>query len=204
MGYTVSEPEARAISRTAGAAAVGDDPLLRDTFPDLLAHVAPPDVEEILLQTYLFAGFPRAINAFVAWQAWAVGKGIRRAPAPAEACQPEVWRERGEGLCRQVYGANFAALQQRLARLHPALAEWTLVEGYGKVLSRAGPDTGLRELAAIGALVALGAERQLAAHLRGALNVGVPAVLVAAAARAAALEWGRGPLVERLLVQAGA
>ncbi|MFN2420019.1 MAG: carboxymuconolactone decarboxylase family protein [Gemmatimonadota bacterium] len=195
----MSEPEARAIARAAAAAAGGDDELLRAALPDLLAHVAPSEVEELLLQTYLFAGFPRAINAFFAWQGWAVARGLQRDLSPVEAYEPAHWRARGELLCRLVYGAGFAALQQRLARLHPALAEWTLVEGYGKVLSRPGPDFARRELAAVGALVALGAERQLASHLRGAVNAGVPRPLVASAARAAAAEWDRASLVERHL-----
>ena len=88
--------------------------------------------------------------------------------------------------------------------LHPEIAEWTLVEGYGKVLGRPGsPGTDKRELAAVGALIALDVGRQLAAHLRGSLHVGVPGPVLASAARNVAAEWGRKELVEPLLAELG-
>ena len=54
-------------------------------------------------------------------------------------------------------------------------------------------------LAAVGTLIALGAERQLQAHLRGSLNVGVGRGELEAATRQVAAEWGRDALVERSL-----
>jgi 4-carboxymuconolactone decarboxylase len=197
----LNDAEARALARLGAAAAGGDDERLRAAFPAALEHATPADVEELLLQTYLFAGFPRAINAFFAWQGWAVTHGAARPRAPVEPYDAAAWRARGEALCRIVYGDGYEALQERLARLHPALAEWTLVEGYGKVLGRPGPGAARREIAAVGALVALGAARQLRAHLLGAVHAGVPAALVAGAARAAAAEWSREAWTEECLVR---
>lgn len=199
MEPPLTEAEARALARLGAAAAAGDDERLRAAFPDAARHVGPQGIEELLLQTCLFAGYPRAINAFFVWQSWATNTGVGRGSRNVEPPDPEGWRRRGEALCRAVYGDNYEALQGRLARLHPALAEWTLVEGYGKVLSRPGADPGRREIAAVGALVALGAERQLRAHLLGAEHVGVPPAIIAAAARAAMAETGREELVERLI-----
>ncbi len=199
VGTALTPAEASALARLGAAAAAGDDDRLRSVFAEARGHVSPGDIEEILLQTYLFAGFPRAINAFFAWQGWAAREGLTRETRDGEAPDPEGWRNRGEELCRVVYGAGYEALQERLARLHPALAEWTLVEGYGKVLSRVGPDAGRRELAAIGSLVELGAERQLRAHLRGAMHAGVATATVGEAARAAANDAARAEMVERLL-----
>jgi 4-carboxymuconolactone decarboxylase len=52
------------------------------------------------------------------------------------------------------------------------------VDGYGKVLSRPGLDLRRRELCIVAACAAMGQDRQLHSHLRGALNVGVePAAL---------------------------
>jgi 4-carboxymuconolactone decarboxylase len=198
----LSAREACALARLGAAAAGGDDDRLRAAIPEAVDGGAG-DIEELLLQTYLFAGFPRAINAFFVWQGWAANHGVTRVPEPPGPWDPHAWRERGEALCRVVYGANYEALQGRLARLHPALAEWTLVEGYGKVLARPGPDAGRREITAVGALVALGAERQLRAHLQGAAHAGVPEDVVARAARAAATDWSREPLVERILAELG-
>jgi 4-carboxymuconolactone decarboxylase len=198
----VTAAEAAAIAGLGAAAAGGDSSRLRRALDGASDLVPVAHVEEYLLQTYLFAGFPRAINAFFTWQSWAADRAIGRAPEPAEPDQQAEWRKRGERLCRLVYGENYEALQRRMARLHPALAEWTLVEGYGKVLSRRGPDAARRELAAVGALIALGAERQLAAHLKGALNAGVGRRVLREATRAVANVWGQAPLVQRLLERA--
>lgn len=190
--------EAVPLALLGAAAGSGEEAALVEALDAADGTIGPDDVEEILLQTYLFAGFPRTINAFFTWQSWAAASGGRGSRI-VEPDRIEEWRERGEALCRRIYEGTFEALQIRLARLHPALAEWTLVEGYGKVLSRPGPDAARRELAAVGALVVLDADRQLDAHLRGALHTGVAFETLAAAARAVARRWNRGPLVERHL-----
>lgn len=195
--------EARAIMGVGFSAAFGDRERLRRAFAEAADLLPVEDVEEYLLQTYLFAGFPRTINAFFVWQSWIVENGSRATlPAP-ETDDPVEWRRRGETLCRIVYGADYEALQRRLARLHPALAEWTLVEGYGKVLSRQGPDPARRELAAVGSLIAMRAERQLASHLRGAVHAGVALDQLAEAVRETAAENGYGERVEALLEALG-
>jgi len=64
-------------------------------------------------------------------------------------------------------------LRRNIRKLHPALDDWMIVEGYGKVLSRPGLDLPRRELCIIAACAASEQDRQLHSHLRGALNVGV-------------------------------
>lgn len=187
-----------AVARLGAASAGGDPERLREALAGVAAILSREDIDELLLQTHLFAGYPRTINAFGTWQSWAARRGGRGRPR-AESPRLELWRERGERLCRLVYGDDFEALQVRLARLHPELAAWTLVDGYGKVLSRPGPGPDLREMAAVGALIALGERRQLASHLKGALHAGVAADDLAAAARAVAAGWGREELVNTLL-----
>jgi L-asparaginase II/alkylhydroperoxidase/carboxymuconolactone decarboxylase family protein YurZ len=183
--------EAIAIVRLGAAAASGESDRLAVALEGA-DRLSADDIEELLLQTYLFAGFPRTINAFFTWQAWAARDGRARGTRRVEERPPEDLRERGEALCRRVYGDHFEPLQIRLHRLHPQIAEWTLVEGYGKVLGRAGPPGAeRRELAAVGALIAVEAGRQLASHLRGALHVGVPRDVLERAVRAVAAEWGR-------------
>lgn len=191
--------EAAAIVGLGAAVAGGDAERLRAALDEAVDLVPATDVEEYLLQTYLFSGFPRVINAFYTWQGWTARRGVRRTAGPVEAIDPGLWRARGERLCRRVYGANYEALQRRLERLHPALAEWTLLEGYGKVLGRPGPDPARRELAAIGALIAMGAERQLASHLKGAVNLGVEPHILEAAVWPSARAWQREALVGKLL-----
>lgn len=128
-------------------------------------------VEELILQTYLFAGFPRALNAMREW---------RRAsgfPAPeqdeGERMNATVeWAEQGEETCHTVYGAMYERLRVNIRALHPALDTWMIVEGYGKVLSRPGLDLKRRELCIIAACAVLEQERQLHSHLHGAVNAG--------------------------------
>jgi len=200
----VGAEEATAIVRLGAAAAAGDAVRLAAAL-DGASSVEADDIEELLLQTYLFAGFPRTINAFFTWQAWASRDGRVRGRRRIEQAEGEDLRGRGETLCRWVYGDHYEPLQIRLNRLHPELAEWTLVEGYGKVLGRPGrPGPERRELAAVGALIALDAGRQLASHLRGALHVGVEREVLERAAVAVAGEWGAEATVSALLAELGA
>lgn len=127
-------------------------------------------VEEAVLQSYLFAGFPRALNAA---REWRKVSGID-APAHEDLPGPDLyrWRVQGEQTCETVYGKFYEKLRQNIVRLHPALDEWMIVEGYGKILSRPGLDLPLRELCIVAACVATGQDRQLHSHLHGALNAG--------------------------------
>jgi 4-carboxymuconolactone decarboxylase len=142
-------------------------------------EVEPVAVEEIILQSYLFAGFPRALNAARAWRA----VSERQAPSDDEHAtvdEIELWRERGEETCRIVYGEMYDKLRENIRRLHPALDEWMIIDGYGKVLSRPNVDLRTRELCVVAACATSGQQRQLHSHLHGALNVGSSAVEIGA------------------------
>ena len=160
--------------RIAAVVAAGSEAEVRDALATAESKVPVIWVEELLLQTYLFAGFPRALNAFREWR--------RRVPVPPESSAPLTdvaeWEARGRETCRAVYGRMYDKLRQNIDLLHPALDSWMIVEGYGKVLSRPGLDLGRRELCIVAACVASGQERQLHSHLHGALNVGVAAGVV--------------------------
>lgn len=152
------------------AAATGRVHLLADILNDAqdrrLDRVA---LEESLLQVYLFAGYPRAIEALTKLsELWPRMKSAPHVPASE-------WNESGEELCRRVYGRNFAKLHQNISEAHPDLAAWMVSEGYGKVLSRPGLDSISRELCTVGALIAMDTPRQLQAHILGARNVGASA-----------------------------
>lgn len=135
-------------------------------------------VEELLLQSYLFCGFPRTLNAMREWRR---ASGI---PAPVDRGGTDAdygaWRAQGEATCAIVYGESYEKLRHNIARLHPELDEWMIVEGYGKILSRPGLDLRHRELCIVAACVASEQDRQLHSHLHGALNAGAPANEVSA------------------------
>jgi 4-carboxymuconolactone decarboxylase len=144
------------------------------------ASAAPPLwIDELILQSYLFSGFPRALNAAREWR--------RIAPTPASGENPSdpdrarEWLDRGEATCAAVYGDMYDKLRRNVHDLHPALDAIMVMDGYGKVLGRPGLDLPRRELCVVAACAATGQDRQLHSHLHGALNVGVSAAALSAA-----------------------
>ena len=135
------------------------------------ARLDPIWVEELILQSYIFAGFPRALNAAREWRR-ASGIPAPRADDEAEGDRYIFWRERGEATCSTVYGPAYERLRANIRALHPALDEWMIVEGYGKLLGRPALDLIRRELCIVAVCGALGQDRQLHAHMHGALNAG--------------------------------
>lgn len=168
---TLLDEETRAIVRISAAIAAGSEAAVRRELEagDRVASAAV--IDEVVLQSYLFAGFPRALNAARAWRAI-------HPPAPTGVTEPaagdrvERWRSRGEETCRIVYGGSYQKLRDNVRTLHPDLDEWMIVDGYGKILGRPGLDLMRRELAVVAACAATGQQRQLHSHLHGALNAG--------------------------------
>ncbi|MDQ3696948.1 MAG: carboxymuconolactone decarboxylase family protein [Gemmatimonadota bacterium] len=166
------DAETRELVRLAAWIAVGSEPELRAAIARALdAAVRAVWVEEVILQSYLFAGFPRALNAAREWRRLSG----RAAPAADEGedltCTAE-WAARGEQTCAVVYGPMYDRLRVNIRALHPALDAWMIVDGYGKVLSRPGLDLKRRELCIIGVCAAAGQDRQLHSHLHGAVHAG--------------------------------
>lgn len=140
------------------------------------AHADPIEVEEALLQSYLFLGYPTALNGIRAWRE-ATGE-----PAlPPSVDDWDGWRKRGGQVCAQVYGGQYDRLRVNIAALHPDMERWMIAEGYGKVLGRPGLALWKRELCIVALLAPQDAEPQLYAHLRGALNAGAAVEVVDAA-----------------------
>lgn len=128
-------------------------------------------VDEVILQSYLFAGFPRALNAARIW------RSVSGIVAPGSDSASELgssadWVTQGENTCRTVYGESYEMLRENIKALHPALDTWMITDGYGKILSRPQLDLRTRELCIVAACAASGQQRQLHSHLHGALNSG--------------------------------
>jgi len=160
----------RALVDVSALLALGD----RAGLDAALAHAAtvtPDDaVEEALLQSYLFLGYPAALYGLSVW------RKLRPPPPPSPAADGDLteWQARGDATCARVYGEQYARLRGNVAALHPDLERWMIVEGYGKVLSRPGLDLATRELCIVALLAPQDAAPQLYSHLRGALNAGAP------------------------------
>jgi 4-carboxymuconolactone decarboxylase len=165
--------------RLAAILAGGSEAQVRQVLTDVLPVVPPVWVEEVILQTYLFAGFPRSLNAAREWRRISG----RDAPSHDEGTtfDPVALTARGEATCATVYGPFYERLRHNIAALHPALDAWMIVEGYGKVLGRPQLDLARRELCVVAACAIARQDRQLHSHLHGALHAGASPAQVDAA-----------------------
>ena len=121
---------------------------------------------EIILQTHLFAGYPRTINAL------AVVRKLGCTLNESTDAPVEQWRGDGENLCSQIYAGTYDKLRVAIGSLHVDLEKWMLETGYGRVLSRPGLTARQRELGVVAVLGGQNVKPQLMSHLRGALHVG--------------------------------
>lgn len=175
--FTALDLETVTLVRLAAVIAGGTEQELRRMVAAAAPVVRAVWVDELLLQSYLFAGFPRMLNAAREWR--------RATGLPAEADDEgthdemiATWHTRGEKTCSAVYGDMYPRLRENMRTLHPAIDAWMIVEGYGKVLGRPGLDLPRRELCIVAACVATAQDRQLVSHLHGAANVGAPVAWV--------------------------
>ena len=171
--------------RLAAVVASGDEPAVRREIEAAVATIPHAWVEELILQSYLFAGLPRTLNAAREW------RRVSGVAAPVEDeggdyAHADEWRARGEATCGAVYGRFYDRLRHNVRELHPALDAWMIVEGYGKVLGRPALDLRRRELCIVAACAAAGQDRQLHSHLHGAVHVGATADEVSATLAAVA------------------
>ena len=121
-------------------------------------------IYESLLQTYLFAGFPNALLSLqTAAEFFPVEHKIKN--------RDKVFRKEGEENCRKIYGGKFEKLIGNVSGFSPELADWLILEGYGKVFSREGLSLKDRELCNVSVLASLKYESQLYSHINGAVKV---------------------------------
>lgn len=165
------DADTRLLVRLSAAIAGADELVTRRVIDEIAGAVAPELVDEVILQSYLFAGFPRTLNAARMWRS---ASGMPAPPADDSASSRHIaeWTKRGEETCATVYGEFYELLRRNVRQLHPALDRWMITDGYGKVLSRPGLDLKRRELCIVAACAAAGQQRQLHSHLHGALNCG--------------------------------
>lgn len=161
----------RALLRFAAAVIDAEEPALRDRAQDLIdAGTDAEAVDELILQSVLTAGWPRALVAAAAWRNVA-------GPVPANAPGTdyrahEEWTRMGEQTCSVIYGEQYTRLRETVRGLHPALDAWMVTEGYGRTLSRPGLSLVLRELCTVVQTALMRTPRQLHSHLLGALRAG--------------------------------
>lgn len=162
----------RRLIALAAAIAVGAEPATeRAVRAAREAGVPAGWMDELLLQSVLICGWPRALTgARVCRQA-----GVPVDPSSEDATDYRKhgeWKSRGEATCHAVYGESYLALRRNIHALHPALEAGMIVEGYGRILGRPALDLARRELCIVAQIAVQGARRQLRSHLAGALRTG--------------------------------
>jgi alkylhydroperoxidase/carboxymuconolactone decarboxylase family protein YurZ len=121
-------------------------------------------IYETLLQNYLFAGYPSALSSLKILKEY-----YPKIKLPKVADMNLYhFRKMGEVRCRKVYGDKFEKLIGNINKFSPELAEWLVLEGYGKVLGRKGLTFKERELNIV--LSAMKFEEQLYSHIIGAIK----------------------------------
>ncbi len=133
---------------------------------NIATHV---ELYEALLQTYLFAGFPAALESLSVLHNYLENNNLKILDSSYDIPN---FSARGENLCRSIYTNVYDKMRSKLGKVSPELDQWMIIEGYGKTLSRPGIPTKTRELISASSLAALGWENQLYSHIRGAVNVG--------------------------------
>lgn len=172
--------DAACLVRLSAALAAGDDEMVHAELRQASRGVDPVEVDEAVLQSCLFLGFPAALEAAAEWRFFREGSPEDGDPL-ALPDREEERRARGESMCREIYGSAYDALRRNVADASPALDRLMVDVGYGAVLGRPGLDPIRRELCLVAVLVVQGRDRQLHSHLRGALRMGAPPDWVSAA-----------------------
>ncbi len=164
---SISDSDRRLI-RLAVAVVLGKWDVLRALRESAPAGEPDRRWREALLQTHLFAGFSRVVEASeVLAQVGGLGT-----PDEDEVRSQGDRPARGRALFERIYADKAAEVRNTLEGYHPVLARWIEGHAYGRVLARAGLAPRLREVLAVAALAAQAQERQLASHVRGALHLG--------------------------------
>jgi len=122
-------------------------------------------IEELILQTLLFAGYPKTIEALKQ-----VRKIYPQSTASKQLAAPD---QAGQNTSRIIYRTYHKKLVGAMNALHPDLTRWMIVQGYGQVLSRPGLSLPERELGVVASLMASGMVHQYRAHVRGAQYAGI-------------------------------
>lgn len=135
------------------------------------AGVSSRAIDELVLQSVLTVGWPRALVAAGACRSDIANEAFDRSD-DLDYDRHAEWTARGEATCRIIYGDHYDKLRTNVRQLHPALEAWMITEGYGRTLSRPGLDLKSRELCTVAQTAVLRTPRQLHSHLLGALRAG--------------------------------
>ena len=160
------------------------------TLPQLKAHInaalnvgnKPIEVREAIYQCAPFIGFPKTLNAVSVFNEVMSERGIKL-PLDDMATITEGNRyAKGAEIQKSIYGDEVKQAMQSLPKEYKDTVPDILTTFcFGDFYTRGGLDIKQRELLSLVSLVALGAEKQLEAHIVGNLRVGNDKELLLAA-----------------------
>lgn len=128
----------------------------------------PEKLYEVILQSYLFCGFPSTIESLKIYR-----KYYSDTKTPKAEYDFDKFKSSGISNGKLIYKKNYKKLIENMFVLSPDLKEWMLIEGYGKVFGRKGIRLQERELMNVSFLSAHYFEIQLHSHLQGCLNLNI-------------------------------
>ena len=179
LGGIDSDRQVRLVSVLSAAIARGENELIEQVMSSLKKRELENGlVYETVLQSYLFLGFLRMIEAALVYNKVFGDIGNGGEVEKISEIEAEKWHRDGINLCGVVYGKNYERLKEKFMSVSPEVFRWMVLEGYGKVLSRPGMTQIERELAEVAALIVDKRRRQLVSHIMGSLNVGAPISLI--------------------------
>jgi 4-carboxymuconolactone decarboxylase len=157
--------------------AAGQIPQLREALADGLdSGLTINEINEILIQMYAYAGFPRSLNGLGTFM---TVLQERRAKEIADEAGPEPKPPPGDKSSVELGTANQTKLSGKpvtgpLFDFAPAIDQFLKGHLFGDIFGRDNLDWQSREIATVAALTALdGLESQLQSHFAIALNTGL-------------------------------
>ena len=151
------------------------------TLPQLKAHIgaalnagnSPLEIRETIYQCAPFIGFPRTLNAIGVFNEVAKERNIKLPLENAGTTTEADRHEKGLALQTKLYGDEVKKAMMPLPGEYKDVVPDTLTDFcFGDFYTRDGLTIQQRELLSLVILTALGAEKQLSAHVVGALKAG--------------------------------
>jgi len=128
---------------------------------------SPEKLYECILQSYLFCGFPAAIESLKIFRQHFSDFLVKKS-----SYDPDKFKADGKINCKLIYKKNYKKLIENMNYFSPDLKEWMIIEGYGKVLSRKRLSLLEREYVNVSILCTRLYVNQLHSHMKGCIHLG--------------------------------
>ena len=151
------------------------------TLPQLKAHInaalnvgnTPLEIREAIYGCAPFIGFPRTLNAVAVFNEVMQERGVKLPLEEAAGVTEEDRFAKGEEIQKHLYGDEVKQAMQTLPGVYKNAVPRLLTDFcFGDFYTRKGLSLRQRELLSLVVLTALGAEKQLKAHIIGNLKAG--------------------------------